>query len=364
VAFEALSRIGDVDFTYGFDYYRDCVNSFRNNFNAMGGLTSMGVQGPVADDASYDLAGLFVQAEVPLGESFSAILGARLTYASFVADQIADPMSGTIRDSDHWWSLVGSARVMWHVDDNTRVFGGVSQGFRAPNLSDISRLDTALSNEIETPTSGLDPEDFLAFELGARYLYDGFSIGAAFSYTILDDLIIRQPTGELGMSGETLVRKRNAGDGHVLAFDLEASVELSDAFEVFGTFSWVDGQVETYPTSSSILKTEALGKLSPLHGSLGIAYRTEDRRWRFSTYGVAAARQDRINSQDGRDTQRIPPNGTPGWITLNAEASFSPTPEKRFFLAVENILDKNYRLHGSGVQEPGLNVILGCDLTF
>jgi hemoglobin/transferrin/lactoferrin receptor protein len=34
------------------------------------------------------------------------------------------------------------------------------------------------------------------------------------------------------------------------------------------------------------------------------------------------------------------------------------------FFAVENISDKDYRIHGSGLNEPGFNVILGADCRF
>jgi hemoglobin/transferrin/lactoferrin receptor protein len=36
----------------------------------------------------------------------------------------------------------------------------------------------------------------------------------------------------------------------------------------------------------------------------------------------------------------------------------------RLFAAVENITDKDYRVHGSGVNEPGTNAVLGLHLTF
>ena len=35
-----------------------------------------------------------------------------------------------------------------------------------------------------------------------------------------------------------------------------------------------------------------------------------------------------------------------------------------FFGGIDNILDKNYRVHGSGVQEPGFNAILGVEMRF
>lgn len=361
---ELASELPFGSLTYGFDYYRDVVDSFRNNFDATGAFAGSAVQGPVGDDASYDLAGIYVHYEMPLDSAFRILAGVRATYADLKAGMVADPVLGSARVSDDWWSVVGSARFVWDATSDVQLFGGASQAFRAPNLSDVSRLDSALSNELEIPSSGLDPERFLSLELGTRIRLDDFRVGAAFSYTIIDDLIIRQPTGAAGPGGEVVVAKRNGGDGHVMALDVAFEKGLGEQWDVFGGFSWVDGRAEAFPSSDPVRRPEALGKLSPFRGHLGAGWHTEDRRWQFRIYGVAAARQDRLNSQDRRDLQRIPPDGTPGWFTLNADAAFEPSPGQRYFLAVENILDKNYRLHGAGVQEPGLNVIAGFSVTF
>ena len=64
------------------------------------------------------------------------------------------------------------------------------------------------------------------------------------------------------------------------------------------------------------------------------------------------------------DTGRIPPGGTPGYTVFNIEVGFALDESKRLFASVENIADKNYRIHGSGLQEPGVNVIVGADFTF
>ena len=364
VSMEARSTLLSQELVYGFDYYRDTVDSYRDRFDAMGTFTSSSIQGPVADGAHYDLAGVFVQSTFDVTAEIQAVLGARLTYAGFTADHIADPVLTEVRDADHWWSLVGSARLVWQVDEAARVYGGVARAFRAPNLSDISRLDTALSNELEIPSSGLEPETFVSFEAGVKYHSSSFRGEVAFAYTLLNDLIIRQPTGDVATGGEILVAKRNGGDGHILSLDFRGELSLDQNWMLHGTFSWVDGQAETFPTSAPIRTTEVLSKLSPVRGSVGLSYTTDDGAWRVGVFGNAALRQDRLNSQDRRDGQRIPPNGTPSWWTLNAELSYTPDVGQRYYLSLENILDRNYRFHGSGVQEPGINLVVGFDITF
>ena len=365
VALQISKGLGFGRLTYGADWYHDEVDSFRRNFDAMGTLTSVNIQGPVGDDACYDLMGLYAQLEVPLGDRFDLVVGGRLTYAATEIGSLEDPATGAAAAfEDDWWSLVGSVRVLFHATEDLRFYGGVSQAFRAPNLSDLSRLDTALSSELEIPSTDLSPEDFITFEIGSHYSTGSLSASMAFAYTVIDDLIIRQPTGMVSMSGDTLVRKRNGAEGGVLSLDAQASWWFAESWCLFGTFSWVDAEAELYRTSAPVSSSDNLSKMSPIRGTLGVAWVSDSEEWEARLWGAAADRQDRLNSLDRRDTSRIPPGGTPGWGTLNASVSFRPEEDMHFFLAVENILDKNYRLHGSGVQEPGINVILGADITF
>lgn len=363
----ALELVSETDlgrFTYGFDYYRDEVDSFRDEFDGMGNLTEEGIQGPVGDDASYDLFGIFVQDQVDLGRAWELVLGTRFTYAAAEADRVEDPETGNpISVEDDWIDLVGSARLLWKASETARLWGGVSQGFRAPNLSDLTRLDSARSNEMEVPSPGLDPERFITFDLGGRVRTEDLEAEVTVFHTILDDVIIRQPTGMMiGM--ESVVTKRNGGDGHVQGVSARAEYDLDPHWGVFGTFSWIDGRQETFPTSAPVRKEEVISRLPPVQGSLGVRWQTVDGDLRISLEAVMVDDQDRLSTRDRGDTQRIPPGGTPGFTVYNLDTTYRLDRRSHVFLALENLTDKNYRIHGSGLQEPGFNAVVGFDLTF
>jgi len=55
--------------TAGAEVYRDSVDSFRKEFNADGTPREVGIQGPVADDASYVIADAFVQKQTAIGDN-------------------------------------------------------------------------------------------------------------------------------------------------------------------------------------------------------------------------------------------------------------------------------------------------------
>jgi hemoglobin/transferrin/lactoferrin receptor protein len=182
--FASPSPIGKL--TYGVEYYRDTVSSF-NSGNP--------IQGPVADDATYDLLGLFVQDEFDITDRLHFTLGGRFTYARVDANRVRDPNTGlAMTITEDWASAVGSARLVADVvPDELHWYGGVSQAFRAPNLSDVSRFDTARTNEYEIPVQGLDPEYYISFETGLKARQDWWEAQLGYYYTIIDDMIIRFP---------------------------------------------------------------------------------------------------------------------------------------------------------------------------
>jgi len=72
---------------------------------------------------------------------------------------------------------------------------------------------------------------------------------------------------------------------------------------------------------------------------------------------VAAGKQDRLSARDIRDV-RIDPNGTPGWGRIGFSAQFSFDSGWQFTAGIDNLLDKRYRVHGSGLDAPGRNFSL------
>jgi len=65
------------------------------------------------------------------------------------------------------------------------------------------------------------------------------------------------------------------------------------------------------------------------------------------------------------DNTRVPLfPATPGWFTVHLRGGWHVAESTKFNFAVENLLDRNYRIHGSGADAPGLNVYLGLKYSF
>jgi len=342
--------------TYGFDYYHDDVSSFSS---------SNPIQGPVGDDSTYDLLGVYVQDEIEASDRLGFVLGARFNYAALDSNSVQDPVSGdAIALDDDWSAFVGSARVLYRLDeDRVHLFGGISQGFRAPNLSDVTRLDSARSNEFEIASPGLDPEYYTQYEVGVKTRSDVASSQVALFYTDISDQIVRFPTGNTNGSGEFEIVKDNVGDGYVYGVEAGGARTLARDWTLFGNAAYQKGEVDTYPTSAQVLEREYLSRLMPFTAQLGVTWERPGSDFWAEVQLIYAADADRLSSRDEGDTDRIPPGGTREYLIANLRGGWRVTDGVTLDLALENLADVNYRVHGSGQNMPGFNVIVGLRMS-
>jgi hemoglobin/transferrin/lactoferrin receptor protein len=353
--------------TVGADWWHDEVDSYRSD-RVNGVLGPPQIQGPVGDDASYDLAGVFVQDAIPAGAA-TITAGARFTWASAEADRVDDPtVPGTnpatpgnvISIDDDWTSVVGSLRAVVPASETVNLFGGVSQAFRAPNLSDLTRLDD--TSGVETPSPGLDPEEYLTADVGVRVRRETWDLQAAVWRTWIDGQIVPSPTGAL-IGGTPEVRKDNVGDGWAHGVEIEAAWRPAPSWTLAGGFTWMEGEVDQL-LPSGVEVREPLSRMMPTTVVLTGTLAPPEARWRAWASVRAADEQDELSLKDATDARRIPPGGTPGYAVASVGFGYDIGEHVRASLVLENLFDKDYRIHGSGVNEPGRNLVAAVEFAF
>ena len=344
------------DLVYGIDYYRDSIDS-------AGTRTGRDPRSrrPVADDSTYHLLGAFAQLRKPLNRRLETTFGSRITHAEAELGKVWDPDNTTdISAGADWSNIVFNARALYRLDDSWNLYGGASQGFRAPNAHDLSGNITSRSGQEQLGTLDLEPEKSWTFELGSRFSSGDVSFGAAGFYTLVDDLIISVPTAP---GGDT-VEATNAQEAEIVGVELEAAVRFLDNLTLSGHLTWQEGDT----TSPSFLGGPSEGapvsRLSPLVASLALRYDSPDQRWWVEGRITAADKQDQLSARDQRDTQRIPPGGTPSYLVASIRAGLQVSENLELTAALENITDEDYRIHGSGVNQPGINAIIGAKVSW
>jgi hemoglobin/transferrin/lactoferrin receptor protein len=343
VSFEAQSSLGNTSLLYGVDYYEDHVDSEGFRINTATGVRDDN-RAPIADDSIYRSLGVFAQARTTWSDSLETTAGLRYTYAE------AD--IGSLDAEDSWEALVFNLRALYRWNDTWTTFGGYSQGFRAPNLNDLTGSVTSRSGLDSLGTLGLDPELTQTFEIGTRARSDTFSFEAAAFYTLIDDLIVRIEDG-----GGT-ERSRNAAEAWITGIEAEGRYALSDCWSLNGFLTWQYGDQTRPEQLGQPDRDFPVSRLSPFRGSLALRYDSPSSIWWAEARATAAARANRLAPNDEGDTQRIPPGGTPSYLVFSANAGWQASENLDFTLGLQNLTDEDYRIHGSGLNEPGFGAFL------
>jgi len=356
---------------YGFDYYSDEVNSFKNKYNSDGSFNSSALQGPVADDAGYKSLGLYVQGKLEIIPRLEFTIGTRYDNFALVADKIeippvgVTPLGGLLQLDEQWSQFTSSIKSVYSMTGSPIViFAAVSQSFRAPNLSDMTRYDFARSDEVEIPVLDLDPEEYTSVEVGFKTHYSNFYCQTGIYHTRIHSMIVRTPTGQYDDEGNMLVTKKNSGNGYISGVETEISVDFSKDVTCFGNINFLSGEVSTYPSSNESKVSEPVSRLMPLAGSAGVSWALFNRELNLELRVLFAGKADELSTRDKSDTQRIPPGGTPGYCVYNISSMYMIDENLSVSCTIENLENLDYRIHGSGLNEPGRNFILTTQYKF
>jgi hemoglobin/transferrin/lactoferrin receptor protein len=367
VDLEMLSIFDEHSLSYGVDFYRDNVDSGRVDYNADGSVSAVRIQGPVGDDSTYDLLGVYAQDLIEINSRTDVILGGRYTYARASIGRYEDPTTGQPASyEDSWHNFVASVRGVYDFDDSGvwKAWGGLSQSFRAPNIADLSRYGGSRSDEIEIAATNLKPEKFLTGEIGVKAANQKYQLTASYYYTFIDDYITSTRTGNV-REGLDEVTKRNSAEGFVHGIEIAGSYEISEGWNVLGNITWLDGELESFEDSnSSQSATEPISRLMPLTLNAAVRWTSGDDKFWAELGCLVAGKADKLSSRDKEDTQRIPPGGTPGYTLLHLRAGYRVNDHLALTLGLENILDEAYRTHGSGSNEPGVGAVFAARASF
>ena len=352
----------DLRLRYGADYYRDQVTS-----NAEIELVRLErvrelSRGQYMDGSSYSWGGLWSELEFKLANTLVLRAGGRLSHIE--ASSPADEESRTIAINNAWTPLVGNLGAEWWASESLTVLANIDQGFRAPNLDDLtSRQRTGPGFQIENPD--LEPERGTTYEVGARLANKYIEADAWAFYSTLKNAISRTtrdvdacPPG-LSECLNTWARLQLVNlPGRAVIWGAEGSVKLKlpQDLSVASTISyaWGEGPRPVYQADDSDFVEEdrvPLSRIPPLNGTAEVLWRPSNGaylgaglRW--------AKKQDRLAISDVSD-ERIPLGGTPGFAVIDARAGWRFAQHTGVYVVFENLTDAAYRYHGSSVNGPG-----------
>jgi len=355
------SEIGPGNLVYGFDYYRDEVDSSGSRNNTAG--TAFVESLPIADDSSYDLLGIYSQYIWKTTDRLEITPGIRYTHAHAKLGRFTDSLGNPrTNESDSWDSVVGSLRSLYRIDKNWNLFGGISQAFRSPNLDDLSGNVASKSGATALGSLDVEPETFITYELGARRSAENLSVQTAIFYTQIKDVIAGVRSGS---DPADPIVTTNGNDGYIYGIELETAWRFHPQWTLSGFTSWQEGRNEIPQFIGGPVSDSPMTRQLPLTGSIALRWSSESETFWIESRILAAAKEDRITAADqAADAQRIPTGGTPGYIVSSLRAGWQVTEKIDLTCAIENLTDQDYRNHGSGQNEAGFGAVIGARVSF
>jgi outer membrane receptor protein involved in Fe transport len=336
-------------FTYGAEVYLDFLASERTARNLDTGVLETR-SGRFADGSRLDSYALFVQDEIRWHPKLTTTIGGRLSYFDIDIAK-ADRAVGAHLSP---WDVTGSLGIIFHAAPFLNVVSNVSRGFRVPNVYDLSTLGIRPSNRFQIPSPNLGSEQVVSVDAGVKVKTARASAELFGYFLCYRDKIEAVETGERTPEGRNIVQSVNLTRSLLAGMEAAGRIRFSERLEVFGALNFTWGE-ETLPSE----KTTPASRIPPLHGQLGLFYQPLPRMW-LESFLRFAATQDRLSDRDRTDW-RINPNGTPGRLTAHLRLGWQPHSHLLVRLAIDNLFDQDYRDHGSGINAPGLNVILGLE---
>lgn len=330
----------------GVEFYVDEVSSRRRSEALVSGQ-SVAVQARFPDGSEVVQAALFGNLRTALTDTQTLSSGLRFSAVDVsLAATVAAPAANLDFDdfsADLGWN--------WALTDALSLTANAGYGFRAPNVFDLGTLGVRPGNRFNVPNVNLRSEKVGQFDAGARF--QGSRISTEFVAWVLrySDRLTSVLTGELTTDGRDIVQTQNRARALLWGVESAGRITISDRVAARWVLNLTRGEQE-----EANGETEPADRIPPLNGRLGLEMALRDGL-RLDTYLQFAAGQDRLSPRDRRDP-RIDPTGTDGWTTANVDLRWQTDERWLLQLSALNLLDRGYRLHGSGIDAPGRNLAL------
>lgn len=353
------------DVNYGFDLYHDSiVSKLWNLYLPPVNILSQSSRGQYVSGSRYLTSGLWAESHFKILDRLELRAGVRGAFVSALAP--GDAKSLTVAVDKKWATAVGGGGAALRLVDGVKWIVNVDQGFRAPNLDDLtSRQQTGAGYQGENPNLG--PEKSLSVESGVRVDRKYVEVVLFGWRTAIDNLIARAPfdkslcppgveTG-CGGSHSTYVLSNLDGRAFLRGFDgaIRLFLPAGVGLRATAAYAWGEGPSPVPGTTPARIP---LSRVPPLNGTFEVSWRAANGFY-AATALRWARKQDRLALADV-DDQRIPYGGTPGFAVVDLRAGYRWQPHVLVAAVLENLANAPYRYHGSSINGPGrsLNLLL------
>ena len=347
----STSDIGKHALSYGVDLYHDTVSSERKQRNILTNELE-NIQARFPDGSTLTNLDAYIHDRIQINPDLHFDTGLRLSQAKVKLSATENTNASSISNFD----VSGSFGAHYSFNESIIGVANLARGFRAPNIFDLGTLGARPGNRFNIANSELGPETVVTNELGLRFNQKNSSVNAVIWGSDYKDKIVSVSTGNTTDNGRDIVQSQNASSVFLYGAELESKWNLNDLHSLQFNLTYTHGETEF-----SDSQKEPADRIPPLNGKASWRYNND--KWWLGTEIFFASGQDRLSARDVRDP-RINPLGTTGWGIINTVWGMQLNQQWTVNGRFNNILDKAYRSHGSGLDAAGRHLKISVDYEF
>ena len=345
----AHSALGAHTLRYGAELYRDEIKSARirqDGANApVVNSPSTAFKSRYPNGAASNNLGAYLGSEWALAPRWRLDVGGRLNHTriDLTAAPTSDrPVGGVLKNTD----ASGQLGLRYAVSETLAWTSNAGRAYRAPNIFDLASVGDRAQNRIVVANADLKPESLVSLDTGFKFKSGRHSGELVLFYSRYKDRItLVNPAVANGEQGCTeaagCAQNRNIARATYYGAESAWRAQLMPTLEARASlnYTWAEQQNEGM--------TEPGNRVPPLNGALSLRWQAlptlsiEPKVWANGT-------QDRLDATDRADN-RIAKDGTAGFAVVDLSARWTPNDRYTLQLFGENLLDKRYREHGSGI---------------
>jgi len=262
-------------------------------------------------------------------------------------------------------ALTGNIGIAYNGDKGIRSTFGISSGFRAPNVDDLTKVFDTRTGYVLVPNKNLKPEYTYNAEWTISKSSSLYSLGASVFYTLFNNALVVDKFTWNGKSAilyqgvlSDVYATQNKAKANLYGFNVNGRLRIMQGTELNATYTYTKGN---YIDQS---KRMPLDHIPPAYGRFGLKH--NNKVWNAEIFSVFNSwKRIADYNLNGEDNEiYATKDGMPSWMTLNFNAQFIPTQDLTIGFGVENITDLNYRHFASGISAVGRNYLLSCKVNF
>lgn len=257
----------------------------------------------------------------------------------------------------------GKVGIAWTFLNDWRIAMNGSSGYRAPNLDDMTKVFSSAAGNLIVPNPSLKPEYTYNAELGVSKIFNRkVKTEIIGYYTVYNNIVTTDYSTYDGKDSvmydgqlsrvTTLVNKAEA---FIYGLSGSISADITDDFSITSSLNYTYGRIITDTTDYP------LDHIPPVFGKTSFNLQIKKFRGEFfvAYNGAKLSKNYNLIGEDNVMYSANPVDGfTPAWYTLNLRTAWQINKYIQLQLALENILDHNYRVFASGIGSPGRNFIV------